>query len=723
MQINNDNFAHAFHTREECVRKTKVMQLLNLELGCLVLAFQCGSVLLAPLYIATFFQNWQENSTRWDQQTAMLTRAALIAVNHINNRHDLLPGYKLSLIQGDSGCLFTDRAIVSYVQNVVYPRPREDLIAGMVGPLCSDSVRILSSLVNRQEMSIPQIHLSMLSTFHNRDMYANSFGILGSIILLIDSVTSLVDTQNWYTLLLYEDENKSFQEAIEQLDTSMFTSERVREGFVRLDPLRSRVVIILAGGPLVCEILREAVKNKMVYPAFQWIVMGLEYEQLLLSDGCFVGDVLDKLLFVTFNVDTAFKTDTDACGDDEDLKEIRKTRNNNFSHVSLVYDSIWALAFASNLSLPLHDNSTRGNEHLTSLVTSNLAEKTFKGISGFISFDSSTGYNKRRVDINQISNETVKLIGYFSGGSLTLINNSELINTSKGTQLESVRVEVAVLLTLATVVQLFIIITLHILTVVYRKHTSIRASNPKLSHCIFIGCYVLVTTLILFLWPLKTIVMLKGKVEFCEIFNFWLFPIGITLIFAPLIAHIWRLYRIFTHFRNPGCCISNSALCLIIAVQIAVDLTIAILGTTLTPTFITRTNTGRISTEGKVIMSTMCKQNSPVLLLLMWVYKFIQASTLLGLSCLTKNIKLNRNFTTTRFKFASYLMIVATSVLLPLYLILWITNADIHGDVVVMCILANCFFLLCILFILLPPIAEVFKAKKRANNYSSGVLL
>ena len=698
------------------------MQLLNLELGCLVLAFQCGSVLLAPLYIATFFQDWQENSTRSDQQTATLTRAALIAVNHINNRHDLLPGYKLSLIQGDSGCLFTDRAIVSYVQNVVYPR--EDLIAGMVGPLCSDSVRILSSLVNRQEISIPQIHLSMLPTFHNRDMYANSFGILGSIIHLIDSVTSLVDIQNWYTLLLYEDENKSFQEAIEQLDTSMFTSERVREGFVRLDPLGSRVVIILAGGPLVCEILREAVKNKMVYPAFQWIVMGLEYEQLLLSDGCFVGDVLDKLLFVTFNVDTAFKTDTDVCGGDEDLKEIRKTCNNNFSHVSLVYDSICALAFAFNSSLPLYDNSTRGKEHLKSLVTSNLAEITFNGLSGFISFDSSTGYNKRRVDINQISNETVKLIGYFSGGSLTLINNSELINISKRTQLESVRVEVAVLLALVTVVQLFIIITLHILTVVYRKHTSIRASNPKLSHSIFIGCYILVTTLMVFLWPYKTIAMLKGKAELCLIFNLWLLPIGVTLIFAPLIAHIWRLYRIFTHFRNPGCCISNSALCLIIAVQIAVDLTIAILGTTLTPTFITRTNTGRISTEGKVIMSAMCNyQNSHVWWILMLVYKFIQVSTLLGLSCLTKNIKLNRNFTTNRFKFASYLMIVATSVLTPLFLILWITNADIHADVVVICILANCLLLLCILFILLPPISEVFKAKKRANNYSSAVLL
>ena len=696
--------------------------LLNLELGCLVLAFQCGSVLLAPLYIAIFFQDWQENSTRSDQQTATLTRAALIAVNHINNRHDLLPGYKLSLIQGDSGCVFTDRAIVSYVQNVVYPR--EDLIAGMVGPLCSDSVRILSSLVNRQEISIPQIHLSMLPTFHNRDMYANSFGILGSIIHLIDSVTSLVDTQNWCTLLLYEDENKSFQEAIEQLDTSMFTSERVREGFVHLDPLGSRVVIILAGGPLVCEILREAVKNKMVYPAFQWIVMGLEYEQLLLSDGCFVGDVLDKLLFVTFNVDTTFKTDTtDVCGGDEDLKEIRKTHNNNFSHVSLVYDSICALAFAFNSSLPLHDNSTRDNEHLTSLVTSNLAEITFNGLSGFISFDSSTGYNKRRVDINQISNETMKLIGYFSSGSLTLINNSELINTSKGTQLVSVRVEVAVLLTLVTVVQLFIIITLHILTVVYRKHTSIRASNPKLSHCIFIGCYVLVTTLMVFIWPFKTIAVPEGIAELCDIFQFWLLPICVTLIFAPLIAHIWRLYRIFTHFRNPGCCISNSALCLIIAVQIAVDLTIAILGTTLTPSFITRTNTGRISTEGKVIMSTMCNQNSPVWWILMWVYKFIQASTLLGLSRLTKNIKLNRNFTTSRFKFASYLLIVATSVLLPLYLILWITNADIHGDVVVMCILANCILLLCILFILLPSIAEVFKAKKRANNYSSAVLL
>ena len=685
----------------------RVMWLL---LGCLVSALQCRSVLLAPLYVATFLK---ENSTGSDQQEAWLIRAAVIAVKHINSRHDLLPGYNLSLIQGNSGCLFTDRAIVSYVRNVVHTR--RDLVAGMVGPLCEDSIGILSSLANRRRTSIPQIHLSILPKFHNRAMYANSFGILGSLSDLIDCVISLADKQNWLTLLLYEDENTSFQKAIEQLDTHRLTSERVMEGFVHLDALKSRVVIILAGRPLVCEILRAAVENKMVYPAFQWIIIGLEYEQLLLNDECFVGDVLDKLLFVTFNVDTAFKT---GCCYDEDLKQLWNTNN---SQVSLVYDSIWALAFAFNLSL--HANSTSDNEYFTSLVTSNLAEITFNGSSGLISFDSSTGYNKRRVDIHQISNEMMKLIGYFSSGSLTLINDSELINTSGGIQLEGVRVEVAVLLTIVTFVQLLIIFILHILTTVYRKHTSIRASNPKLSHSIFIGCYVLVATLMVYLWPYKTIAVLETRAELCLSFNMWLLPIGVTLVFAPLIAHIWRLYRIFSHFNNPGCCISNSALLLIIAVQIAVDLIIAILGSTLAPTFITLTNTGTISTEGKVIKSAMCNQGTPLLWLLTWVYKFIQASTLLVLSCLTKNIKLNRNFTTSRFKFASYLVIVATSVLFPLFLILWITNADIHGDVVVISILTNCFLFLCTLFVLLPPVREVLIEKKRANNYSSAVLL
>mgnify|MGYP001951274661 CR=1 FL=1 len=275
--------------------------------------------------------------------------------------------------------------------------------------------------------------------------------------------------------------------------------------------------------------------------------------------------------------------------------------------------------------------------------------------------------------------------------------------------------------TLLTMIQLCIIITLHILTVVNRKHKSIRASNSKLSHFVFIGCYLIIATLMLFLWPYKTLPVLEGRAEVCVTFNYWLLPVSLTLIFGPLIAHVWRLYRIFTHFNRPGCCLSDNALYGIVVLMICLDLLIAILNTALSPTQVSYTYTGRVSPEGRVIESSMCSQ-SPIIIVV-WVYKYVQATTLLVFSCLTSKVKTGKDFSTGRFKIVTYSIIVLSAILLPLYISLWITNADIHGDVVVMCILTNGFLLLCTVFILLPPVAGALRTRKTINRYSSAVFL
>ena len=40
---------------------------------------------------------------------------------------------------------------------------------------------------------------------------------------------------------------------------------------------------------------------------------------------------------------------------------------------------------------------------------------------------------------------------------------------------------------------------MHVLTFVYRKHRSVKASSPKLSQFVFVGCYLLITALVLYI--------------------------------------------------------------------------------------------------------------------------------------------------------------------------------------------------------------------------------
>ncbi len=666
-----------------------------------------------------------------------MSSAAQCSVEHINTEGDILPNYTLSLVRGNSGS--TEETIVSYVENIAYSTlESQGCVIGMVGPAISqeDPVSILSSLANR--VTISHIHLSTSPLLQNRDVYANSYGIVGSQLDLTEAVISMVKHQNWENVVLfYDSDNKLYKQSIERFTKQLsgrIALRAIGQSRVHLDDTR-RVVIVMAGAPLVCELLWDAIDKRVVYPVFQLIVVGLKYKQLSLYDECQVDKLqalLNGLLLVSFdfNIDTAISINNDSecihvhgCFD----QHWATSGDSNCDTISLVYDSILALALAVNETLGFYNTSPCGDERFNSLVSSNLAaDKPFSGLSGSIKFDSTTGYNKRRVNIFQVSNRTVEVIGHFYkfNDSLSLFNNNNLINTTLGIQLESVRIEVASLFTLITLLQLFVISALQVLTIVHRKHKSIRASNSKLNHSVFIGCYIIIITLLLFLWPYKTLPVLEGRAQICLVFNLWLLPISISLIFAPLITHVWRLYRIFTHFDRPGCCLSNNALCGIVGLQVCVDLLIGTLSTVFAPAEVSLSRTGRVSPDGKVIVSPMCRQGSQELWLLVWVYKYTQVFALFVLSCFT-NVKMNKNFSTSRFKIGSYLIIVLSTTLLPLYLFLWITDADIHADVVVMCILGNSFLLLCTLFILLPPVMEVLRKrnKTKINSFSSAVLL
>ena len=265
------------------------------------------------------------------------------------------------------------------------------------------------------------------------------------------------------------------------------------------------------------------------------------------------------------------------------------------------------------------------------------------------------------------------------------------------------------LFSLITFILLSVIAGVHVLTIRYRHHPCIRASNHKLSHLVFIGCYATAATEFVYLWPLKAVVLLDIRATTCLILNAWMFPIGHSLIFAPLIAHIWRLYRIFTHFTNPGCWISDTALGSIIAALLGVDVLIGTLWSVLTPTYLVYIDEGTVNERGMQQVTTVCTHTSPVWYWLMVVYKFCQLLMLMALCLLTKNVGINRNFTTGRFKVASYLITLATAALFPTYFLLYLTNAEIHADVVVMCILANIFLLICNTFILLPPVLWALK--------------
>ena len=118
----------------------------------------------------------------WDGGLAVLP-AAQLAVEHVNQDPNTLPGYRVELLNVDGGCNVFSRALTNFVEQVHSGIP----IAGVIGPGCSDSALAISPILGRPEISLPNIHLATSSLLQNRTQYPNTYGILSSSFTLINA--------------------------------------------------------------------------------------------------------------------------------------------------------------------------------------------------------------------------------------------------------------------------------------------------------------------------------------------------------------------------------------------------------------------------------------------------------------------------------------------------------------------------------------------------------
>ena len=705
---------------------TRLLFKLAVLMELLSFLHKAHSIKLKPVYLITFLED-SDNIDSIDDNVWSYQRVAESTVNYINNETDLLAGYQLTLLQGNPVCTSKKETVISYLQLLYGVREEESTspgtpfskdIVGIIGPHCSNSqVQVLASLNNRAQISLPHIHLSMLPSLGDRVAYANSYGIIGSSLDLADTAVALIRAYSWNVSILYQDKDllfqKTFQHIFNKVRKHVQFASQVSSQYLPLEAVAGGMVVVLAKAPLVTMVLCEAYRKGVMYRDYRWMLLGAEYKELISSlqgeAECYT-KALEAIQKTTLLVSFA----TNCKGGDNFLRKhcalkdkVCLTAQNPF-----VFDSVWAFALALNKTL-----SDESCNSLPSCIRSQLAGVSFSGLSGHISFNRETGFSKRTVNIYQVFNGTTpNLVGNFHNGTLKVFERFHFLQPR--VEYATIRIEVAILFTSITFVLLLVIVSVHILTVRYRHHPCIRASNYKLSHLVFIGCYATAATEFVFLWPLKVAALPDIQATTCLILNAWMFPVSLSLIFAPLIAHIWRLYRIYTHFTNPGCWISNAALGIIIAVLLGVDVLIGTLWSVLTPTYLVYIDKGAVNERGVQQVTTVCTQSYPFWYCLMFVYKFCQLFVLMALCLLTKNVGINRNFTTGRFKVASYLIILTAAILIPIYFLLYLTNAEIHADVAVMCILTNIFLLLCNTFILLPPVLWALKEKRQRNHHS-----
>ena len=690
----------------------------------------------------------------WDEGPAVLP-AAELAVEHVNRDSNTLSGYTVKLINTDGGCNVTTRAVINFIKNVVDERIARDEvvkhIVGIIGPTCSESAIMISSIIGRGDMTLPNIHITSSAELENRDKYPYTFGVVGSTFQLVDALFSLVNYNGWDKVAVLYDDSRALYYATKRLretflnQTFIVFHSAVYDTFFPLDSIKeseAKIIVITTTLVLTQKIMCIAKDKGMHFPNYQWIIVGHSYEEFPQNtkflyhgrpyecnwtDPNSGGSVLEKQLFVHFRLRTMDRTLPLVSG--ERLEQVIETY---YHHVNIynnrsvcpfpispniwattVYDAVWALLLAWNMTTQGAVNVTHKffrDPNTVDKLRENFQYVHFHGTSGYIQFDGGTGFVLRFVDIVQIQNGTQELVGSIIQDNVSFNNITLLDLKPFKSQYETVNYYLAAILVFIEALLLLATATVHMVTLLNRKYPTVKASSPALHHFFFLGCYILGVVAIVYIVMMKTLVLPNHIVaDACHALLVWLVPIAITLSFGILIAKTWRIYRIFIHFREPGPLISNRALIMIVLFQLCVDIIIGTAWTIVSPiTLRVVQERSYMNEHGETILPRQCVfTNVAYWMVILGGYKSLQMITLLMLCLLTRSVR-NRRFSTVSLSRASYLGLLLIIVLFPLYALLWYTNAAVNVDFVVLCFFFSGNGFVFLVFVLFPPVMPIF---------------
>ena len=689
--------------------------------------------------------------------------AAQLAVELINKCCDILPGYKLELVQGDSGCDIQSKAYMTFLSDLLYA---ENDVVGMFGPGCSASATSVSPLSGHSQTALINIHIAGSLLLTDRTNYPYSFGTLDSTEIFVDALLALMELNEWTTVSALYDENRVyyystlqlFEKRIQNVNYSLFSSA-VYDTFIPLDVIKEkhiRIVILFVGPNFLSRILCLAYHLNMTYPAFQFVVISRVSEEIVpvqfyhpefYSCGTKeINTVKNGVLIIHYQLRAKSKPDVGISLEEFDRLYQEKINEYNEKEITAVdstmepilpsfwapsyFDTVWSLALALHYSMAEVNlsNYKYGNEKWTNIIRENLLDVVeFVGLSGNLKFRNTTGYVTRNINFYQLDRHgnmsTIAEYESLNSSIVLILDHASFINGSFRTKIVYAHVSKPIggIFLAVGILGLLLVVSLHVLTLIYRKKISVKASNPKLAQATFIGCYLLNLGLLSY-FCIETFSGHFSPDTVCRLWyvlNFGVL-IGSTLIFGSICARMYQLYRIYVHFRNPGSLISNKILLVFIAALVLVVVlmcTAWVVFNPFTPAFEVLETTVYFDGGLKEFVlinrvSIACNSSN----YLAWFlstssfYWFLMVFAL-WLAIRTRNIP-HKHIQTNGVLLLVYLLSGVIAMGLPIYFLsLWFNNEDITTQFVVLNVVMNIVvYFICIL-LFLPPLLPILRAK------------
>ena len=714
------------------------------------------------LYLLTIFPyptSGPSEQPSWNQGRNILP-AADLAVRLINDRVDILPGYTLELINEDGGCDIADRARIGLVKRIISERGQRAVV-GIIGPGCSTSTLAVAPHTSHPEISLLNLHLAGSPLLQDRSQFGYAVGLLGSSYKFVHATAALMSEGDWTRIaVLYDEERIFFLSTYQALERDLkkyipnayiaFTSAVYDTYFPLSDivALDIRVIVVLTGLEFAHKIMCLASYDGISYPRYQWVWMNRnvsEFNETLTfayesRDYDCSNEILQSVLYNSIFVSYVLQRP-----DDQLTKahityaqywsmynQLVELYNNQYmyetpgdadavietnEYATLVFDAVWAIALSLS-KLEGSVNLTHYGLHLGQTETANsirdiLYGTVFEGVSGTIHFNSSTGYTERRLGVGQgLADNGYKLIGYIEGENFNIVSTPVLVpGEFQGQGLQMVNPAVAAVFALITLFLVVLTIIAHVFTTVNHRHPSVKAQSPKLNQISYCGAYLFgVGTLLSIVYKAISLDPSTYGV-FCQAIWAWFFSLSFTVFFAPICARTWRLYRIFTHYLNPGPLISDTVLFSFVGVCVGIDILLATVWSIVDP-FRGDEYRADFNENGDYSSRLGCYcEHTAIWYSATYLLKVALLLATVILSVLTRDIS-NEKFKTSYLRVLVYLFALTwINGLILYYFLAYLPGLNIHADYVALAVMCNTLLALSLIVFIPPPIYPLVRDK------------
>ena len=554
-------------------------------------------------------------SLSWERGLEILP-GAQVAIEHINQHEDILPGYKLELRVIDSATCKNELnkdLLLNFINFTFY---HDVNIIGLMGSYCPNSDQLISSLLaSASLMNQNQPFLSSSVSVSNNDKILTSpyhYRILQSADVFIDTLSSLANDLEWYRIAVVTESTHtyffSFAEAFYNVSTKRKSYKNtpfiqlhkdlpLKLVFQDLQKFDSKTTVLSLSIPNTIEILCSAKNRGLTWPGYAWIVHNITFVDFSLAtkfvdmDTCNIHEALEGVILLEHRLSNSMisfrNLSTGYTYEDYIRNYIEKLENLSAkvnaplrpnTYANLLHDSVWilALAFQSQTNVS------------NSLFPDYIRNISFVGTTGKIEFND-TFEIKTGVDIFQIRNGTPIHEGFYDPTRKRIRFMGSLLDNSRPIDRRTIITDNTSLIYTSIFSFAFFVCAVGVtfilsLYIYYHNEPEIKATSVTLSLLMFLGCYIILFYMLMAILYTQSLVPSDSSFNIC-LALLWSGQTGFSLplILATLLVKMLRIYRIFNHFGKVGKVYSDIALLLYVLLLISPNIIILTIWTAIDP--------------------------------------------------------------------------------------------------------------------------------------------